>query len=149
MDKPQLRLQTHRHQSPNKHARQNRKGTSHEGFSNLSCSNNLLREHFAKFFISLQYINLLELNCLSEENIVQVGHITHFFSKINVAVLELTAPLAVGDRILVKGPSTDFEQAVESMQIEHKNIQKAEAGQSVGLKTAQHAKERDIVYKKI
>jgi putative protease len=97
----------------------------------------------------LQHINLLELNCLSEENIVQVGHITHFFSKINVAVLELTAPLAVGDRILVKGPSTDFEQVVESMQIEHKNIQKAEAGQSVGLKTAQHAKERDVVYKKI
>ncbi len=89
------------------------------------------------------------LNCLSEENVVQVGHITHFFSKIGVAVLELTASLSVGDRILVKGPSTDFEQVVESMQIEHKNIQNAAAGQSVGLKTAQNVKERDIVYKKL
>lgn len=86
---------------------------------------------------------------MSEENVVQVGHITHFFSKISVAVLELTAPLAVGDRILVKGPSTDFEQVVESMQIEHENIQKAKAGQSIGLKTAQHVRERDVVYKKL
>ena len=87
--------------------------------------------------------------CLSEENIVEVGRITHFFSKINVAVVELTAPLVVGDRILVKGPSTDFEQAVDSMQIEHKNIQRAEAGQSIGLKLAQQVKEKDAVYKKL
>jgi len=86
---------------------------------------------------------------LSEENIVQVGHITHFFSKIGVAVVELTAPLVVGDRILVKGPSTDFEQTVESMQIEHQNIPRAEAGQSIGLKLAQRAKEKDAVYKKL
>lgn len=86
---------------------------------------------------------------MSEENVVEVGHITHFFSKINVAVLELTASLAVGDRILVKGQSTDFEQVVDSMQIEHKNIKRAETGQSVGLKTAQHVRERDVVYKKL
>jgi hypothetical protein len=85
---------------------------------------------------------------LSEE-VVQVGHIAHFFSKISVAVVELTAPLTVGDRILVKGPQTDFEQVIESMQIEHVNIQRAEAGQSIGLKTAQHVHERDIVYKKL
>ena len=86
---------------------------------------------------------------MSGENVVEIGHITHFFSKINVAVLELTTSLALGDRILVKGPSTDFEQVVESMQIEHKNIQRAEAGQSVGLKTVQHVRERDVVYKKL
>ena len=86
---------------------------------------------------------------MSEENIVQVGRITHFFSKISVAVVELTAPIAMGDRILVKGPSTDFEQIVDSMQIEHENIPKAEAGQSIGLKTAEHAREKDVVYKKL
>jgi len=86
---------------------------------------------------------------LSEENIIEVGHITHFFSKINVAVLELTAPLSVGDRILVKGPATDFEQIVDSMQIEHESIPRAEAGQAVGLKLAEHARERDLVYKKL
>ena len=86
---------------------------------------------------------------MSEENIVEVGRITHFFSKIGVAVVELTAPLVVGDSILVKGPSTDFEQVVESMQIEHANIPRAEAGQSIGLKLAQRAREKDAVYKKL
>jgi len=97
----------------------------------------------------LPYYILSELECLSEENIIKVGRITHFFSKIGVAVVELTAPLAVGERILIKGPSTDFEQVVESMQIEHKNIPRAEAGQSIGLKTTEHAREKDIVYKKL
>jgi len=86
---------------------------------------------------------------LSEENVVEVGRITHFFSKISVVVVEVTAPLAVGDHILIKGPSTDFEQVVESMQIEHKNIQRAEAGQSIGLKVIQPAREKDVVYKKL
>ena len=86
---------------------------------------------------------------MSEENVIEVGHITHFFSKINVAVLELTAPLAVGDRILIKGPTTDFEQVVDSMQIEHANIPRAEAGQAIGLKMAEQARERDVVYKKL
>ena len=86
---------------------------------------------------------------MSEENLIEVGCISHFFSKIGVAVVELTAPLAVGDRILVKGPSTDFEQVVESMQIEHENIPRAEAGQAIGLKMAEHARERDMVYKKL
>jgi translation elongation factor EF-Tu-like GTPase len=97
----------------------------------------------------LPYYIVSGLMCLSEENVVETGRITHFFSKIGVAVVELTAPLAVGDSILVKGPSTDFEQTVESMQIEHKNIQRAEAGQSIGLKLLQRARERDAVYKKL
>jgi len=97
----------------------------------------------------LPYYIALGLEYLSEENIIKVGHITHFFSKISVAVVDLTAPLAVGDRILVKGPSTDFEQVVDSMQIEHKNIPRAEAGQSIGLKMAEHVRERDVVYKKL
>ncbi len=89
------------------------------------------------------------MKCLSEENVVEIGHITHFFSKISVAVIEVTKPLAVGDTIVIKGPTTDFEQVVESMQIEHKNIQRAEAGQSIGLKVAQRVREKDTVYKKL
>ena len=84
-----------------------------------------------------------------EEKIDEVGSVLHFFTKINVAVLELSTSLSVGDQILVKGPTTDFEQAVESMQIEHENIQKAEKGQSIGLKMAQRAREKDVVYKKL
>jgi len=87
--------------------------------------------------------------CLSDEEVIQIGHIAHFFSKISVAIVELTAPLAVGDIIFVKGPATDFEQVVGYMQIEHQNVPRAESGQSIGLKTAQHVKEKDVVYKKL
>ena len=86
---------------------------------------------------------------MSEENVVEIGRITHFFTKISVVVIELTMPLAVGDTIVIKGPTTDFEQPVESMQIEHNNVQRAEAGQSIGLRIAQRVRENDMVYKKL
>jgi hypothetical protein len=84
-----------------------------------------------------------------EEAIIEIGYVSHFFSKINVAIIELTLPLSIGDRILIKGPSTDFDQKVESMQIDRKEIHRAEGGQSVGLKLAQLAREKDFVYKKL
>ena len=85
---------------------------------------------------------------LTEETVIEIGRITHFFAKIDVAVIELKNSLNVGETIVIKGPSTDFEQVVDSMQIEHKNVQKAEAGQSVGLKVQQRVRETDTVYKK-
>ena len=84
-----------------------------------------------------------------EEEIIEIGYVSHFFSKINVAIIELTLPLSTGNCILVKGPSTDFEQKVESMQIDRKEILRAEGGQSVGLKFLQFAREKDVVYKKL
>ncbi len=84
-----------------------------------------------------------------DEAIIEIGHISHFFSKINVAIIELTLTLSAGDHILVKGPLTDFDQKVDSIQIDRKEIQKAEGGQSVGLKLAQLAREKDVVYKKL
>ena len=85
---------------------------------------------------------------MSDEELVEIGRITHFFPKIDVAVIELKGALSVGDTIVIKGPTTDFEQLVDSMQIEHKNIQKAERGQSIGLKVMQRVRETDAVYKK-
>ncbi|MGD0643914.1 MAG: translation elongation factor-like protein [Candidatus Bathyarchaeia archaeon] len=84
-----------------------------------------------------------------EDAIIEIGHIAHFFAKISVAVVELTLPLAVGDRILIKGPITDFEQTVESIQIDRQDIHRVEGGQSIGLKVVQPAKEKDVVYKKL
>ena len=86
---------------------------------------------------------------MSEEKVVEVGQITHYFSKINVAIIELTHPLAIGDRILIKGPTTDFEQRVDSMKIDRKAIPRAEGGQSIGLKLLQPVKEKDAVYKRL
>ena len=82
-----------------------------------------------------------------EEKPVEVGKITHVFSKINVAVVELTAPLSVGDKIRIQGPTTDFEQTVQSMQIEHENVEAAKKGQSIGLRVSERVRENDTVYK--
>ncbi len=84
-----------------------------------------------------------------EDAVIEIGRVSHFFSKISVAVVELMLPLSIGDRILIKGPSTNFEQTVESMQIEGKSIPRAESGQNIGLKVVQPAREKDVVYKKL
>ena len=84
-----------------------------------------------------------------DEEIIEIGYVLHFFSKINVAVIKLSNRLSIGDSILVKGPETDFEQTVESIQIDYKKLDKAEKGQSIGLKMTQHTRERDVIYKKI
>ena len=86
---------------------------------------------------------------LLEQDVIEVGQVIHYFSKINVAVIELSLPLSVGDRISIKGPSTDFEQTVESIQVDKKNIQRAEGGTSIGLKLFQAARIKDAVFKKI
>jgi len=77
----------------------------------------------------------------------EVGRITHYFSKIGVAVVELSDTLNLGDTVRIKGAHTDFKQKVTSMQIEHKPIQSAKKGQSIGLKLDQKAHENDVVFK--
>ncbi len=76
----------------------------------------------------------------------EIGKVTHYFGKIGVAVLELSSDLKVGDTIRIKGHSDDYTQKVESMQVEHQNIEQANAGQSVGMKVIQKAHEGDVVY---
>lgn len=86
------------------------------------------------------------MKILSEE-LQEVGRVSHFFTKISVAVIELTATISVGDRILIKGPTTNLEQTVDSMEIEHEKVQRAGAGQSIGMKVKDRVRETDVVYK--
>jgi putative protease len=76
-----------------------------------------------------------------------VGRVTHYFTKIGVAVVELTDELKIGDRVSIEGHTTNFQQSVASMQIEHQNVEKAGPGQSIGLKVEQRAREGDMVYR--
>lgn len=76
-----------------------------------------------------------------------IGKITHYFSKIGVAVIELSDTLKVGDTIRIIGGMTDFSQKVESMEIEHKKVKMAKKGESVGLKVSQKVREGYSVYK--
>ncbi len=78
----------------------------------------------------------------------KIGVITHYFGKIGVAAIEITAgELRVGDTIRVKGHTSDFTQKVESMQIEHRTVEVAHPGESVGLRVAGHAHEHDEVFR--
>ncbi|UCE29883.1 MAG: translation elongation factor-like protein [Candidatus Bathyarchaeota archaeon] len=83
----------------------------------------------------------------TDRELKEIGIVDHYFAKISVAVVELKETIRVGDMILFKGDTSDFEQAVESMQIEHENIENAGAGQSIGLKVDQRVREGDKVYK--
>ncbi|MFQ6049431.1 MAG: U32 family peptidase C-terminal domain-containing protein [Candidatus Paceibacterales bacterium] len=76
-----------------------------------------------------------------------IGKVTHYFSKIGVAVIELSDNLRVGDDIKIVGGETDFTQTVESMEMEHEKIEKAKAGDSIGLKVSQKVREGYKVYK--
>ena len=84
---------------------------------------------------------------LGESKLREIGRVIHYFSKIEVAVIELSDSLSVGDSILIRGMTTNVEQVVDSMQIDRVNIQSAEAGKSVGLKVADRVREEDTVYK--
>lgn len=77
----------------------------------------------------------------------EIGKVTHFYSRISVAVIELTDELKVGDQIAFEGSTTSFEQTISSMQIEKENIEVAKAGQMIGLKVADRVRPGDIVHK--
>jgi len=76
-----------------------------------------------------------------------IGEVTHFYGKIEVGIVKMQGALANGDRIHVKGNITDFEQDVESMQIEHEQVDKAKKGDMIGLKVKEEVREGDKVYK--
>lgn len=77
----------------------------------------------------------------------EIGKVSHFYTKINVAVIELADTLKKGDKIRIKGATSDFVQTVESMQIEHETVMEAGAGQSIGLKILEPVREHDTVYR--
>ena len=81
------------------------------------------------------------------KSLEKVGEITHYFTRIGVAVIDLTGSIKVGDRIAIKGMTTNFEMTVASMQIEGKNIEEAGSGDDIGMKVDDRVRQGDIVYK--
>lgn len=77
----------------------------------------------------------------------EVGRISHYFGKIGVAAVVLKKQLKVGDRIRIKGSKTDFEQIVESMEINNQKVDVAMPGDEVGIKVADKVRKKDIVYR--
>jgi len=78
---------------------------------------------------------------------VEVGKITDFFATPVVAGIELSGTLKIGDKIHIKGSTTDMELAIESMQIERVNITEGKPGDLVGIKVPDRVRRGDEVYK--
>ena len=77
----------------------------------------------------------------------EIGEITHFFDHIGVAVVKLKDNVKSGDKILVEGHTTSFEQNLDSMQVDHKPVKDAKKGESIGLKVMDKVRAGDKVYK--
>lgn len=76
-----------------------------------------------------------------------IGVVTHYWNHLGVAGVHLTEPVDVGDHIHIHGQTTDFEQDLGSMHIEHQPVMHANAGEDVGIRVSDHAREHDVVYK--
>lgn len=77
----------------------------------------------------------------------EIGVITHYYSHLDVGIIKLKDALKVGDNIHIKGHTSDFTQAVDSIQIKHNQVEEAKAGDDIGIKVKGHVREHDIVYK--
>jgi len=78
---------------------------------------------------------------------VEIGRVGDYFAHVGVAGIDLTGPLKVGDRIRIRGHTTDMETEVESLQIEHESVQQAKAGDRIGVKVPDRCRDGDHVYR--
>lgn len=76
----------------------------------------------------------------------EVGKVSSYFSHVGVAAIKLSRVLKVGDKIHIKGHTTDFEQKVDSMQIEKKTVAKAKKGDHIGIKVPEKVRPSDTVF---
>jgi len=76
-----------------------------------------------------------------------IGLVTHYFSHLSVAAVSLTAPLAVGDRIHIRGHTTDLVQDVASIEVDHARVERAGPGDDVALKVDDHVRDHDQIFR--
>jgi putative protease len=78
---------------------------------------------------------------------VEIGRVTHFYGHICVAVLQLNEPLKLGDKIHIRGHTTDFTQRVNSIEVEHLSVVWVKPGDHVAIKVIGPVREHDTVYR--
>lgn len=93
------------------------------------------------------YIFLLLVIFGVQDMIREIGEVFSYYSGIGVAIVKLTGSIKKGDKIQFKGHTTNFEQVVNSMQINHKKIDSAKKGDDLGLKVDDRVRPGDKIYK--
>ncbi|OGI44997.1 MAG: hypothetical protein A2V92_04775 [Candidatus Muproteobacteria bacterium RBG_16_65_31] len=79
---------------------------------------------------------------------VRVGIVTHYYSHLSVAIIQVeSGALREGDTVHIKGHTSDFRQRVDSLEIDRVRVPEARAGQVLGMRVKEHAREHDVVYK--
>ncbi len=76
-----------------------------------------------------------------------IGSVAHYYGHLSVAAVRLDRPLSVGDRIHIRGHTTDFVQTVDSMEVEHRKVERAGPGDDVALQVTDHVREHDHIYR--
>lgn len=76
-----------------------------------------------------------------------IGRVNHYFGHLSVAAVTLTQPLALGDRIHIRGHTSDWEQTVDSMQVDHQAVASAAPGDDVAISVAGHVREHDLIFR--
>jgi len=77
----------------------------------------------------------------------EIGEVSNYFEHVSAAAIKLKAPLKVGDTIRIKGGEKDFEQKVESMQIDHKPVTSAKKGNEIGILVKNHVRKGYKIFK--
>lgn len=76
-----------------------------------------------------------------------IGTVTHYFSHISVAAVQLDEPLKAGEKVHIKGHTTDLVQTVDSMQVDHQPIDQAGPGDDLAIHVDDHVREHDKIYR--
>lgn len=76
----------------------------------------------------------------------EIGRVSSYFSHVEVAAIKLSGALKVGDKIHIKGGTTDFEVEVDEIQIDRKSVEKAKKGEHIGIKVPEKVRSNDTVY---
>jgi hypothetical protein len=78
-----------------------------------------------------------------------IGTVTHYFGHLSVAAISLTAALAVGERCHIRGHTTDLEQTIDSMEIDHQRVERAGRGDDVAIGVTDHVREGDLIFREM
>ncbi|MFH1607813.1 MAG: translation elongation factor-like protein [archaeon] len=76
----------------------------------------------------------------------EIGTVSSYFSHVGVAAIKLSGKLEVGNKVHIKGNTTDFEVDIDSIQIERKDVQKAKKGDHIGIKVPDKVRPNDKVF---
>lgn len=133
--------------APKKAVKKNvRKKTPKRKIIKAGAKRKVVRKTTVKKAVKVRKPSLAKNVPIANEEII--GAVTHYFPKVRAAVVKITkGGLSLGDKIHIKGHSSDFTQAVDSMQIEHSPINTAKRGDEIGLMVSSRARTGDIVYK--